>query len=398
MKATTFKRSTKVSLKFANKNKQEFIRNLVIEYNRLLNVFIEYFWTLNLSELPRYCDSKTYKIFPSTLSAYLRQSCGKQALGIVKGTFQKQKQRIFIYEKLLKEDKIKEAKKLKRIIDSQNISIPKLDRLIPIEIGGNPSVIKVNINKENSFDGWIWLSNTKEKLNIPFRRTQHFNKLLEMDGKIAKGCRISTNNVTFSFNFTKEEKINGETLGVDIGSLNVLSCSNGFQSKPGLNEIQKKLARRKKGSKRFQKTVAERKNFINWSINQLNLDNVKFIKRENIKNLRKGVRHSRFLQAWTYTDIFEKLDRYCEEQNVSVIKISPTYTSQRCSVCGWTRKTNRKGKVFKCDHCGNTMDSDLNAAKNISFNLQEIGKQDRLEQKNRIGFYWNVSELGAYSL
>jgi transposase len=82
------------------------------------------------------------------------------------------------------------------------------------------------------------------------------------------------------------------------------------------------------------------------------------------------------------------LDRYCEEQNVSVLKISPTYTSQRCSVCGWTRKSNRKGKTFKCTSCGHTTDADLNASKNIALNLPELGKKERLSKINIKGFYW----------
>ena len=34
------------------------------------------------------------------------------------------------------------------------------------------------------------------------------------------------------------------------------------------------------------------------------------------------------------------------------------------------------------------MDADLNASLNISFDLVPITKQERLQQKNRTGFYW----------
>ena len=36
-------------------------------------------------------------------------------------------------------------------------------------------------------------------------------------------------------------------------------------------------------------------------------------------------------------------------------------------------------------------DADLNAAINISLDLKPIGKQERLAQINRKGFYWLVS-------
>jgi len=70
--------------------------------------------------------------------------------------------------------------------------------------------------------------------------------------------------------------------------------------------------------------------------------------------------------------------------------LNPTYTSQRCSKCGWVRKGNRSGKLFKCDKCFFEYDADLNAAINLSLKLKPIGKQQQLKQENRIGFYWNV--------
>ncbi len=95
------------------------------------------------------------------------------------------------------------------------------------------------------------------------------------------------------------------------------------------------------------------------------------------------------LSHWTYTNIFNKLISKCEEQGVLVKRISPTYTSQRCSKCGWVRKSNRKQKQFKCVECSFECDSDLNASVNLSLDLIPIGKKKRLLQENRTGFYWN---------
>lgn len=96
------------------------------------------------------------------------------------------------------------------------------------------------------------------------------------------------------------------------------------------------------------------------------------------------------MKHWNYAELFDVLDNKLETQGVLVNKLNPTYTSQRCSQCGWTRKLNRKRKQFKCDKCGFTHDADLNASLNLSFNLVPITKQERLQQKNRSGFYWNV--------
>lgn len=70
-------------------------------------------------------------------------------------------------------------------------------------------------------------------------------------------------------------------------------------------------------------------------------------------------------------------------------KVNPTYTSKRCSCCGWVRSKNRKGKRFKCDKCGFTADADFNASLNILADLRPIGRQERLLHKSKIGFYWN---------
>ena len=157
-----------------------------------------------------------------------------------------------------------------------------------------------------------------------------------------------------------------------------------------LSGIQKRLSRRKKGSKGFQQSQEHRTNYINWSLNQLNLDKIKEIKIEKIKNLRKGKRNNRFMSHWTYTSIFDKLANLCEESGVQITHVVPTYTSQRCSSCGWVRKANRKGERFRCTSCGFICDADLNASLNISFDLPAIKKEKRLSHANIKGFYWHV--------
>ncbi len=399
-------RSTKVSTKFSNIGKKDLLVKVYLEYSRIVQEYINYFWCQDLESLPKYCSADDYNKIDSILGSNLRQEAGKQALAIVRGTFQKQKQRIYVYNQLLEKGDYKKATKLKQIIDNINITCPIIEN-IPMELGGYVSTII--LDKNTYFDGWVriqslfnrqyckkkGLNSRKQSVYIPFKKTKHFNKMIKKEGKLLKGILLTPNEVSFRFEFEKKVKEKGETLGVDIGLLNTISCSNGHQTttnkeNQSLESICKKIARKKKGSKNFNKAVKHRDNYINWSINQLNLENISEVKRENIKKIRKHKRNSRLMQSWTYTDIFDKLDRYCEEQDVLVTKISPTYTSQRCSECGWTRKGNRKGKTFTCDKCGNTMDSDLNASLNISFNLREIGKKERLLGKNKTGFYWNL--------
>ena len=204
----TYTRSTKLSLKFSNKQKKEELSEILDEYTSLLQKFVNYFWSQDLTKLPKFCDSKTYKLFDSILGSYLRQAAGKQALGIVKGTFKKQSKRIFVYNNLLKEGKFKKAKKLKAIIDQTNVSCPIVDN-VEIELGGNPVVFRFE-DSANCFDSWLYVSLSQTLLNksyLPVKKTKHFNKMIRKGGKQATGCRISKNYVTLTFEFEKTENV-----------------------------------------------------------------------------------------------------------------------------------------------------------------------------------------------
>ena len=96
------------------------------------------------------------------------------------------------------------------------------------------------------------------------------------------------------------------------------------------------------------------------------------------------------MSHWNYAELFDKLETKLNDAGVQINKVSPTYSSQRCSACGWTRKRNRKGKQFRCDKCSFECDADLNGSLNISFDLPPIKKEERLQRKNITGFFWNV--------
>ncbi len=47
------------------------------------------------------------------------------------------------------------------------------------------------------------------------------------------------------------------------------------------------------------------------------------------------------------------------------MKVSPAYTSQTCSRCGFVHRENRRGEVYQCTSCGIVLDADFNASLNI---------------------------------
>jgi transposase len=157
-----------------------------------------------------------------------------------------------------------------------------------------------------------------------------------------------------------------------------------------------RISRCQKGSNGFSRAQAHRKNYINWSIKQLNLDEVKEIGYENVVNIRKGKNTSSFMKSWTFTEIRTAVERRCEEEGVLLSEQGSIYRSQRCSGCGFVHKKNRNKKQFACIECGHHLDADLNGALNHEANLISIPFSLLSMKLNMTGFYW--LEIGLFDI
>jgi len=191
-----------------------------------------------------------------------------------------------------------------------------------------------------------------------------------------------------------EKKTKGIVVGADQGikttvtlsdtQTTVATCPHGHS----LESIIDKVSRKKRGSKAFKRAVAHRTNYINYSVNRLNLSNIKEVRFEEIKNINHGRRTSRKMRSWTNTTIRDKVSDVCIRSGVRFELASSIYRSQRCSGCGIVLKANRKGKIYRCKRCNMEMDADLNAACNHSVDLVDIPYSLMHEKLNRQGFYW----------
>ena len=236
-------------------------------------------------------------------------------------------------------------------------------------------------------------------INVPFNKHKKFLEF-ENKGKILNSIRLHKNDISLSFELPDVKKrTEGSTVGADQGIITTLTLSDGQitkQNKHGydLNKILHVLGRKKKGSKNYRQTQDHRKNYINWSINQLNLSAIKTLNLERLYQIRKGKNAGKFLSNFTYTLIKKKLEALSETEGFGIMEIANSFRSQRCSECGWTQKSNRNGKLFICKHCGYATDADLNASLNLEDDsLYAIPKQVRLDKINRTGFFWNSEGL-----
>lgn len=103
-------RSSKLSLKFSNKNKIDKLHSIQKEYTSVVNKFIEILWCLPIDKVPSLLPKEITSKVETILSARLLQAAGKQASGIVRGIFSKQRKRIYVYNKLKEENQIKKLR------------------------------------------------------------------------------------------------------------------------------------------------------------------------------------------------------------------------------------------------------------------------------------------------
>lgn len=385
-------KSSKISIKFSNTNKILNLNAFIDEYQTVLKTFIDLIW--DDEDLKPLLDKHYTSKINSWLSQRVIQCAGKQASGIVRGAKKKQSKRRYMIKKLNKEGQFKKARKLKEIYLKSKVSKPDVSNVEP-ELDSR--FVTINLENPTTFEGWITLSSlgNKMKIIIPFNKHKHFNKLNEL-GTLKSSARISKNLITLMFDLPEPNKvIEGKTLGIDIGQKTTLSISNGKTVESDnhghtYQTICNKLARKRKGSNSFKRTEKHRSNYLRWCCNQVNLDGVKKVNLENIKHLRRFKRTRRSLGHWNYAELFDVLESKLSDAGVQITKVNPTYTSQRCSDCGWVCKSNRKAKRFKCASCGFTADADLNASINLSLDLKPLGYQKHLSKDNRKGFYWTL--------
>ena len=89
---------------------------------------------------------------------------------------------------------------------------------------------------------------------------------------------------------------------------------------------------------------------------------------ENLENIRERISDASKFQQWTFNELKRQVEYKAKQQGISVERVHPAYTSQRCSEtgCGFTHEDNRDGDVFVCQKCGKELHSDYNAARNIA--------------------------------
>lgn len=405
-------KSSQHTIKFANIGKQLILNEFLTEYNRVLWWFVDYLWENkiiwgnnkvldiknNKFNVPNFISTINIDLV-TDLSARAVKLAAGEALSVIKSRTEKRKKQYYILAKKMSEGD-KSIKKLQSKIDSDPLTKPtKTQNNTVANLDSN--CCKFIPNTSSKFNGWLKLSALGKKyehIYIPIKFSKHSNQLAKKGYKMITSWQISNKTLFSKWEVEREKTAGNKILGADQGYVTCLSLSDGQTTGKDchghdLHSIINKLSQKKKGSKGFAKAQAHRTNYINWSINQLDLSDVKELRLEKLYQMRTGNNTGRKLGHWTYTQINTQITSRCGELGVPVIMQSASYRSQRCSDCGWTQKSNRKGKEFICKQCGSIHDADINGALNHEADLYQLPNGFWQEKYNIKGFYWNETEL-----
>jgi len=382
-------KSTKHTIKAANCRKQINYTEFLTESSRVALHAVDSIWCFyvdagNLS-IPKLLNYKLFIPIDSLLSARAAQCAVNTAGGIVRAVIEKQRRVEWVNSNkgtTLKDKKFKKP----------------TPNFIASQLNANCAVFKPTSGK---FQGFLILSNlgkTFGKIILPVVRNPR------VGGTLKKSFLLNKRNIQLVWELEDVANNGKATVALDQGFKTVATLSDG-QTSPETDKhgysfelIADKLARKKKGSRAFRKAQAHRKNFVNWSINQLNFTGVKELRLEKVVNIRFRRNTSRKLSHWSNPEIRDKIISRCAELNVSVVEQPCSYRSQRCSSCGNVRKANRKAKHYDCKNCGFSCDADLNAALNHLGDLPSVPSTFLGKRLNLgLGFFWKESGFFAFT-
>ncbi|MGL5315895.1 MAG: RNA-guided endonuclease InsQ/TnpB family protein [Peptostreptococcaceae bacterium] len=180
----------------------------------------------------------------------------------------------------------------------------------------------------------------------------------------------------------------GKIVGIDVGVRTFATTSdnekihapaNIYKKNNRIAYLQKKKARQKKGSERYEKTrllIAKhyeklantRKDFLNKLsteiVKKYDIIAIEDLKISDMLKDKTISRKASNLGLKTFATMLENKSKYHEKD---LIKVERYYKSSKtCSNCGAVKESlDRSATIYKCYHCGVEIDRDYNASVNL---------------------------------
>ena len=338
-------RSTRCSLKFTNPGKLQKLQEIISEYSRVVNKFVDIFWDQQrLPSKSRLVKSDLNSVC-TWLTARLRKEAAREALGMVSAT---------------RESKVPEKTK----------PTHKGNRM---QVCSSVATLQYMENA-TEFDAWVHLSSIGNKilLDLPVKFHRHFNRL-NAKGHRLNSYILTTKFVQFVFEIEAPPRMNGPVIGIDSGIKTLAAISDKRQLGTDIQKYIERIKRCTQGSKGQQKARLALKHRMDEVAHEVIAGNPQIVVVETLSGMNRKTKQShrlhkemrKTLGIWAWRYWLGRLQQVCEMGRSRFVQVNPAYTSQQCHRCGHTERKNRQGEVFKCRKCDHTDNADLNAALNI---------------------------------
>jgi putative transposase len=178
----------------------------------------------------------------------------------------------------------------------------------------------------------------------------------------------------------------GDAVGLDVGIENFATLSTGEvvenpeflrESEGELKTAQRKVSRRKKGSKRrrkaanllakkHQKIARQRADFHHkTALNIVREFDAIAVENLNVRGMVRNHHLAKSISDAGWSQFILILTSKAESAGREVIKVNPSYTSQDCSRCGHRNKIALATRIYRCSRCGLVIHRDRNGALNV---------------------------------
>jgi putative transposase len=277
---------------------------------------------------------------------------------------------------------VKQARKL--------ISIPELSKVNTMTLD-----VKVAILEEgkNSFPYWLKIATLQKgkPIYLPLKKNPFFEQQ-KSKGQLKKFVQLSITDkgkITISPVIEQadaEERTKGKSVGLDWGVTVLFATSEGqLLGKKMLNslkvwddilielqaELQRKQLKLKENAyyRELQQRITEYvKNEVGRVLNKIATEEIReiIVEKLNFRNGGLSRQMNRIVTRAGRRAVEAKLKRLQEEKGIVISHVNAAYSSRQCSSCGYVSSKNRKSQSeFKCECCGQLMNADVNAARNI---------------------------------
>ena len=251
-------------------------------------------------------------------------------------------------------------------------------------------------NRAIAFPLWARLSTLEKgkRIEVPLTSHAHFEKrqgnraasvqVVERDGKLAFGLMTDIAGACSVSREAYRPKV--EAIGLDLGLKTLFATDRGDLLGQGwlarLQEYDRKITRlakyrqrhgKKVRSERYKRYVAQLHGYVRSEIGRILNRLVEthapaeiVIERLRFQNSNLSKRLNRILSKFGKNEIARKLKDLEEHFGIVTTEVSPAYTSQEDSACGYVDKLNRpRQAAFCCRWCGSKRHADVNAARNV---------------------------------